>query len=82
MIFKKEDQLEFYPEFLSIVVETNRKVYRNEMTGYQLSIILTLPSIQIIFCKVRMRIILTQLVDLKPYADPVTVFVIVRNPVE
>lgn len=33
MLFAKEAQLIFHPEFLSIIVQTNRKVYRNEMTG-------------------------------------------------
>ena len=32
-IFAKETQLTFRPEFLSIVVQSNRKIYRNEMSS-------------------------------------------------
>uniref|UniRef100_A0A0P5Q059 Macroglobulin complement-related protein n=1 Tax=Daphnia magna TaxID=35525 RepID=A0A0P5Q059_9CRUS len=56
-IFSKRGVLEFHPDFLSILVQTNRKIYKNEM-------------------KVRFRAIITQLVDLKPYADPVTIYVV------
>ena len=33
VLFKKESPLTFHPDFLSILVQSNRKVYRNEMKG-------------------------------------------------
>ena len=56
IVFIKETRLNFEPDFLSIIVQTNRKIFRNEMT-------------------VRFRVILTQM-DLKPYMDPVTIYVL------
>lgn len=32
-IFSKRGVLEFHPDFLSILVQTNRKIYKNEMKG-------------------------------------------------
>lgn len=32
-IFIKEAVIDYNPDFLSIIVQTNRKVFRNEMTG-------------------------------------------------
>lgn len=32
-VFAKEGQLEYHADFVSIVVQSNRKVYRNEMNG-------------------------------------------------
>lgn len=32
-VFVKESQLDFHSDFLSIVVQTNRKVFRNGMKG-------------------------------------------------
>ena len=32
-ILIKESSLEFYPDFLSIVIQSNRKVFRNGMSG-------------------------------------------------
>jgi hypothetical protein len=59
-VFTKRGLLEFHPDFLSVLVQTNRKIYKNEM-------------------KVRFRAIITQLVDLKPYTDPVTIYILVHR---
>jgi hypothetical protein len=32
-VFSKRGHLEFHPDFLSILVQTNRKIYKNEMKG-------------------------------------------------
>ncbi|XP_046648840.1 CD109 antigen-like [Daphnia pulicaria] len=52
----KESPLVFHSDFLSIIVQLNRKIFANAMT-------------------VRFRIILTQM-DLKPYTDPITIFIL------
>ena len=77
-ILIKESPLEFYPDFLSIVIQSNRKVFRNGMSGNLTHIIrnLFLNSFLLNLILVRFRIILTQM-DLKPYTDPVTIYIMV-----
>jgi hypothetical protein len=85
-VFVKESQLDFHSDFLSIVVQTNRKVFRNGMKGapekpnknFEPIINKNMNYYYYFFFSVRFRVILTQL-NLKPYTDPITVFIVVQH---
>ncbi len=93
-VFSKRGHLDFHPDFLSILVQTNRKIYKNEMKGIQnphrdlrisINPFIWLSSFDkfLLFdfgpWSVRFRAIITQLVNLKPYSDPVTIYILASS---